>query len=287
MKIALLGLGRMGRELAGHLLAAGHDLTVWNRSSGKEGELPDRGATVASSVAEAVTGADAVVLMLFGPDSVRQVLAEVVGAAKSGALVLDSTTIGRDAAQEFDRTCTAAGLRYADAPVAGSIKPAHDGTLGVLVGCAESDWDDVRSLATLWGDPDRVTRLGEVGAGNAAKVVINSTLGTAIAGLGDALRLAAGLGLDREATLDVLASGPFGWTIGQKRQMLLDGDFSATTFSVDLMDKDLDLALAAVDGLELPSVQAASGSAKAALEEGYDGDDYAAVAGWLDRGAKS
>ena len=121
---AFLGLGRMGVLMAGHVLSAGDDLVVWNRTPGRAGGLVERGATEAPTVAEAVAAADRVVLMLFGPDSVHEVLTEVVAAARPGTLVVDSTTIGPQAAREFGELAAASGLRYVDAPVAGSTGPA-------------------------------------------------------------------------------------------------------------------------------------------------------------------
>lgn len=132
MTVAFFGLGGMGVLLAGHVRPAGHGLVVWNRSPGKAGPLVERGAREAATVAEAVTGADRVVLMLFGPDSVRAVLAEVVRAAAPGTLVTHGTTIGLEAAREFASLEAGSGLRYVDAPVAGSTGPAAEGTLGVL-----------------------------------------------------------------------------------------------------------------------------------------------------------
>ena len=126
--VAFLGLGRMGAAMAAHL-TADHDVTVWNRTPKQFA-----GARVAGSIQEAVGSAEVIVLMLFGPDSVREVLAEVVEHASPNTLIIDATTIGPQAAQEFARTAAAAGLRYLDAPVAGSVTPATDGTLGVLVG---------------------------------------------------------------------------------------------------------------------------------------------------------
>src|SRR5437763_10659452 len=126
-RVAFLGLGRMGLPMAAHVARAGHQLTVWNRSPGKAGSLVELGATEARTVASAVTGAEVVVLMLFGPDAVRAVLSDVVDNAP-GALVLDSSTIGPESAHEFAKACHAKGLRYVDAPVAGSVKPANEGT---------------------------------------------------------------------------------------------------------------------------------------------------------------
>jgi len=273
MRVAFLGLGRMGVRMAGHVLTAGHELTVWNRSPGRADELVARGAAEASTPAEAVAGADRVVLMLFGPDSVREVLPQLGGAA--GALVVDSTTIGPDAAREFAATATELGLRYVDAPVAGSTGPAADGTLGVLVGGSPADYDDAVPLLHLWGDPGKVKRVGEVGAGSAIKLCVNQGLGVMAAGLGESLRLGADLGVDRAALLDVLATGPYGWYLGQKRPMLDAGDFSATTFSVDLMAKDLDLAVTAAAGA-LPVTAACAEAARGAAAASPD-QDYAVI----------
>lgn len=153
MTTAFLGLGRMGVLMADHVLTAGHDLVVWNRTPGRADDLVARGAREAGSVADAVAGADRVVLMLFGPDSVREVLAEVVAAAAPGTLLADCTTIGPDAAREFGAAAAGAGLRYVDAPVAGSTDPAAaaEGTLGVLVGGAGADVADALPLLQTWG----------------------------------------------------------------------------------------------------------------------------------------
>ena len=100
MRVAFLGLGRMGVAVAKHVLDAGHELVVWNRTPGKAGSLVAAGATEAKSAREAVEGADVAVLMLFGPESVREVLPQVL---RPGLLVIDSTTIGPEAAREFTR----------------------------------------------------------------------------------------------------------------------------------------------------------------------------------------
>jgi 3-hydroxyisobutyrate dehydrogenase-like beta-hydroxyacid dehydrogenase len=123
MRVAFLGLGRMGVLMARHVLDAGHELVVWNRTPGRATELVTAGAREASDPAAAADGADAVALMLFGPDSVREVLPQVL---RPGLLVVDSTTVGPQAAREFGR-----------------------GTLGVLAGAREPDWPDVEPLLHL------------------------------------------------------------------------------------------------------------------------------------------
>ena len=279
MTTAFLGLGRMGVLMAGHLLSAGTDLRVWNRTPGKAtGALADCEVT---DLEEAVAGADRVVLMLFGPDAVREVLPRLAGAAP-GALVVDSSTIGPDAAREFAATAAGLGLRYVDAPVAGSTGPAAEGTLGVLAGGAQADYDDALPLLHAWGAPEKVRRVGEVGAGSALKLCVNQGLGVMAAGVGESLRLGRELGLDRGVLLDVLGSTAYGWYLGQKRPLLDADDFSATTFSLDLMVKDLQLA---VDGAaaQLAVTQACLDAARSALDD-HAGQDYSAITAAVERG---
>lgn len=278
--VAFLGLGRMGAPMAAHVARAGHALTVWNRSPGKAAELVELGATEARSVAAAVKGAEVVVLVLFGPESVREVLAEVCAAAAPGTLVVDASTIGPEAAHEFGAACASAGLRYVDAPVAGSTRPAADGTLGVLAGGSPADYDEALPLLHLWGDPERVRRVGDVGAGSALKLCVNQGLGVMAAGLGESLRLGRDLGLDREVLLDVLSGTAYGWYLGQKRAMVEAGDYGATTFSLDLLAKDLDLVVEAADS-DLEVTRACLDQARRALAAGHSGEDYAAVTGHI------
>lgn len=278
MKVAFLGLGRMGVLMARHVLDAGHELVVWNRTPGRAGDLVAAGASEAASPAEAAEGADAVVLMLFGPDSVREVLPQVL---RPGLLVVDCTTVGPQAAREFGGLAEQAGARYADAPVAGSTGPAAEGTLGVLAGCAEPDWPDVEPLLHLWGDPAKVRRIGPVGSGSALKLCVNHGIGVLAAGLGETLRLGRDLGLDRTVLLDVLSPTAYGWTLRHKRSMVEADDYTATQFSLDLLAKDLALALDAGghDGADLAVTRAALQQARAALDAGHAGEDYAAVIG--------
>jgi 3-hydroxyisobutyrate dehydrogenase len=279
MKIAFLGMGRMGQLLAAHILDAGHELAIWNRTPGKADALVSRGAREADSVAAAVADAEAIVLMLFGSDSVHEVLGQIAGAAPSGTLVIDATTTGPSAARGLGEQAAASGLRYVDAPVAGSLPPAKEGTLTIFVGGSDSDVAAARPLLELWGDPGKIRHLGPVGAGNALKAVVNMCLGVAMAGVGEALKLGSDLAIDQEVVLDALQAGPFGFSVGQKRAMLAGGDYSDTTFSLDLMAKDLTVAIDNSSG-ELPLTSAALTLAKAASEAGHGNEDYAAMAGF-------
>jgi 3-hydroxyisobutyrate dehydrogenase len=277
MRVTFLGLGRMGVAMAGHLLPD-HELTVWNRSQGKAGPLVERGAREAGSAREAVEGADAVVLMLYGPPSVQEVLPDVVAGAPEGALLVNCTTVGPSDAHAFAKA--AAGLHYVDAPVAGTVGPATEGTLGVLGGASEADWEAALPLLHAFGAAEKVRRVGAVGAGSAMKLCNNLALGFTIAGVGEALRLGRDLGLDRAALLEVLAGTPLGGMVAYKRPMLDSEDYSEPTFSLDLLAKDLGLAVDAAES-DLPVTRAIRGVAKDALDAGHAGEDFAALAGFL------
>ena len=280
MHIAFLGLGRMGVAMAAHIARSEHELVVWNRTPGRAEPLVALGAREGTSVADAVGGAGQIVLMLFGPDSVRAVLPQVLAAAAPGALVIDGTTIGPDAAREFAATCAAAGVRYLDAPVAGSLAPAAAGTLGVLVGADPADYAEALATLSLWGAPEKIRLVGPVGAGSAMKLCVNQGLGVLAAGLGESLRLGADLGVDRTALLDVLGATAYGWLLAQKRPMLDARDYSATTFSLELMAKDLALALTATD-TDLAVTRGAFEAAQRAVAAGRGGEDYSAMTGHL------
>lgn len=278
LRVAFLGLGRMGAEMAAHVARAGHDLTVWNRSPGKADALTALGARAATDVADAVSGADVVVVMLTDATADRDVLAQVSTAATPGTLVVDASTVGPDAARELAGTLAAHSIDYVDAPVAGSVAPAHDGTLGSFVGGSVADVDRARPVIELWASPAKIIHTGAVGTGSALKLVANLAIGVTAQGIGEALVLARALDLDPGVALDALAQGPFGIMIGQKEAMLRAGDYSTTAFSVDLVAKDLALALAKVpEPATVPATAAALASARAASAAGSGGDDLARI----------
>lgn len=279
LRVAFLGLGRMGVEMAAHVARAGHDLTVWNRSPGKAGPLTALGAREGTDVADAVAGADIVVVMLTDATADREVLAQVATAAAPGTLVVDASTIGPDAARELAGTLAAHSIGYVDAPVAGSVAPAHEGTLGSFVGGSVADVERARPVVELWASPAKVIHTGAVGTGSALKLVANLAIGVTAQGIGEALVLAGALDLDPGVALDALTQGPFGIMIGQKGAMLRADDYSATAFSVDLVAKDLALALDKVPAPSaVPATVAALASARAASAAGFGGDDLARIA---------
>lgn len=282
MRIAVLGLGRMGQRMAAHVVRGGHQTTVWNRSRGRAAPLVALGATEAGGVGDAVADADVVVMMLADPASSEAVLADVARAARAGTLVIDATTVGPAAARALGATAQRAGLRFVDAPVLGTVGPAEAGTLGSFVGGAEADVATARPVVELWCDPDRVLPTGPLGTGNALKLVVNVTIGIVAAGAGEALRLAGDLGVDRDRALAALAGSPVGWFMAQKGATVAADQHDDVAFSLDLLVKDLALATEAGER-SLPLAQDALAAARAASADGRGSQDYAALASWIER----
>ena len=284
MRVALLGLGRMGHPMARHVLEAGHELAVWNRTPGKDETLVAAGARRATSPADAARNAEVVVLVLFGPDSVREVLVGpdgIAGAAPSGCIVVDATTVGPSDARRCAELLEPYGLRYADAPLFGSIEPAEDGTLATYVGGTDEDVAVVRPVLECWCDPSKVVHAGPVGAGASVKIVRNMGHGIATAAIGECLRLAADLGIPRDVALSTVANGPFSWTYNWRQAEFASRDHSHVVFSLDLMAKDLALAVAESDRPLAVSVAALEQCA-GAQAAGRGSEDYPALADWLE-----
>src|SRR5689334_21679710 len=166
MKVAVLGTGIMGAPIARNLARAGHDVHAWNRSRAKAEPLAEDGVTVHDEAAEAVRGADAVVTMLADGDVVRTVMTDegALEAMDDGALWLQVSTVGAEAADALGRLAADRGVRYVDAPVSGTRQPAEEGKLVELA----SGPDDARGRAEELFEllAQKVVWLGEAGAGS-------------------------------------------------------------------------------------------------------------------------
>jgi 3-hydroxyisobutyrate dehydrogenase/2-hydroxy-3-oxopropionate reductase len=279
--VAFLGLGLMGEPMARRLLDAGHELVVWNRSAGKATSLEEAGARVAPTPREAAAGSEVVVTMLADPPALAAVTEGPDGVAagvEDGATVLEMSTVGPAAVHRL-REALPEGVALVDAPVLGSTPQAADGSLQVFVGGAPADVERWLPILETFGSP---THVGPVGAGAAAKLVVNSTLGGTLALLGEALALAGGLGLDRDTALDVLARSPLGGQVERRRPALESGDFPLR-FRLRLASKDLDLVEAAAGdaGVDLRVAPAARSWFDDATDAGWGDADYSAVLAFL------
>lgn len=250
--IAFLGLGNMGGPMAANLVAAGHVVRGFDPVAGSREAAEAKGANTFDSGAEAVADADVVITSLPNGDIVKRCYAEVLPAAKNGALFVDTSTISVDDARQINADATAAGFEQIDAPVSGGIKGATAGTLAFMVGGSEEAVERARPIL----DPmaGKVIHCGASGAGQAAKLCNNMVLAVQQIAIGEAFVLAEKLGLSAQSLFDVI-TGATGncWSVhtncpvpGPVPASPANNDFKPG-FATALMNKDLGLAMAAVD----------------------------------------
>ena len=280
-KIAFCGIGRMGRPMATRLLEAGHDLTLWNRTLEKAKTLEGHGAAVASSPREAAQGAELIITMLSDRSALEEVLFGpdgLVEGASSGAMLVEMSTIGPTAVREI-RERLPRELTMVDAPVLGSVPQAEAGELQVFVGASEDDFERCRYTLQAMGKPRHV---GDPSAGAALKIVVNSTLGSVMVAVGEALALGDGLAVDRQIVLDVLRGSYLGGVVESKESAIVGGDWSPR-FTVALAAKDLRLVNDEAEGAGagLEAAKANRLVYEEALASGYGDLDYSAVIKYL------
>lgn len=264
----------MGRVLAGHLVTAGHDVHVWNRTPGSDAELITAGASAARDAQEAVTGSEVVVTALFGPAAVREVVLDGLDLA-AGTLWIDVTTISPADAAEHAAWAHDRGVRHVHSPVVGSLGPAANRSLGVLVG--GPDADAALPFVSLWADPERLQVLPEAAAAATGKLVANLALAVSFQGLVEAVRLGTSGGLDLEQVLTTLKGTGLGLIAGMKGDNLRSGEFGNTQFSADLLLKDAGLMLG-TSTLPLPALTAAAQALLEAQRAGHGDDDFSVIA---------
>jgi 3-hydroxyisobutyrate dehydrogenase-like beta-hydroxyacid dehydrogenase len=284
MQVAFLGLGIMGRPMASNLVKAGHTVTVWNRTPGKEVE----GARTAASPAEAARGAEVVWMCVSDTKAVESVLFGAQGieeAMAEGMIVVDSSTISPSATRKFAERTRTRGAHYVDAPMTGSKTGAESGTLIFMVGGNESDVERLKPLFAATGK--LFFRMGETGKGQAAKLAMNLQIALIYEGFAEALTLATKLGVDAEALLSVVqASMVRSGVVEYKAPFVLKRDFSAN-FPLRLMHKDIRLALDAAKEarVKLPGLETIEEIYEMATEDGHAELDYAATLTLLEKWA--
>ncbi|WP_416909272.1 MAG: NAD(P)-dependent oxidoreductase [Polymorphobacter sp.] len=255
-KCAFLGLGVMGGPMARHLLAAGHEVTVWNRTRARaEAFVAAHGGQLAAGAGEAAAGAD-VVLACVGADA--DVLAVTLGdggafgAMRPGALFVDHTTASAEVARRLDGEAAARGLLWLDAPVSGGQAGAEAGTLSVMCGGSAAAFAAAAPVMAAYGRT--IGHIGPAGSGQLAKMVNQIAIAGVVQGLAEALAFGRAAGLDMARVLSVVGGGAAAsWQMANRAETMLAGRFDFG-FAVDWMRKDLGMVLAeaARMGLELP-----------------------------------
>lgn len=284
MRVAFLGLGIMGRPMAANLVKAGHQVSTWNRSAGKEVE----GARAAASPAEAARGAEVVWMCVSDTVAVEQVLFGPEGAESTleqGAIVVDSSTIAPSATLRFAERLKQKGADYVDAPVTGSKIGAEGGQLIFIVGGAESTVDRLRPLFAAMGK--LMVRVGETGKGQSAKLAMNLMIAVTYEGFAEALTLATRLGVNMERLLELInASMVRSGVVEYKAPFVLKRDFTPN-FPLRLMHKDIHLMLDAAREarIKLPALETVEEIYEIAADEGQGELDYAATLALLEKWA--
>lgn len=250
--IAFLGLGHMGGPMAANLVTAGHTVRGFDPVPAAQEAAKANGVTMFGSGPEAVAGADVVITMLANGAQVKSCYAEVLPAATAGALFIDSSTISVDDAREVHKLAGELGFGQLDAPVSGGVKGAVAGTLAFMVGGPDDAVEAAR--AVLEPMAGKIIHCGATGAGQAAKVCNNMVLAVQQIAVGEAFVLAEKLGLDKQSLFDVI-TGATGncWAVhtncpvpGPVPTSPANNDFKPG-FATALMNKDLGLAMAAVE----------------------------------------
>jgi 3-hydroxyisobutyrate dehydrogenase len=254
--LAFLGLGVMGYPMAGHLARAGHRVTVYNRTSAKAAAWVDAfGGASAPTPAAAVRDADFVFACVGNDDDLRAVVLGETGALagmKPGAVFIDHTTASAAVARELHAAARQRGFHFVDAPVSGGQAGAEGGALTVMCGGDAEPFDAMKPLAMNFARA--VTRIGESGAGQLAKMVNQVCIAGLVQGLAEALAFGRRAGLDMPLVLDVIGKGAAqSWQMDNRGPTMLADKFDFG-FAVDWMRKDLGLVLAEArrNGAQLP-----------------------------------
>lgn len=273
--VALLGTGLMGAAMARNVMGAGMSTRVWNRTVARADPLAASGATVCHTAAEAVDGADVVVTMLWDAVVVEQSLRDAAERLAAGTVLLQTSTVGAEGADRLGEVAAELGLRYVDAPVLGSRRPAEQGALVVLA----SGPGDLRGLVAPVLDAigSRTLWVGEAGAGSRLKLATNAFVLTLTGAVAQSLALTRSFGLEPALFLDAISGGhlesPF---VATKGRAMTEGDFEAS-FTVAGGLKDAELIVRDAEGSAADLVGCLLERQRRVVEAGHGDEDLAAV----------
>ncbi len=281
--MGLIGLGNMGTAIAERLLDAGYPLVVSNRTLDKAQGLVERGATVASTPETLVEQVDVVLTSLADDDAFEAVATSVIDAAQPGTVLVDVSTVSPAVSARVAAHAEAASVGYLRAPVSGNPSVVRAGNLTFIVSGSPVTLEDVEPVILAIGPT-----IHHVGDGEQARIVklaINLMIAVLAQSMSEALVLGEGSGVSRAALLDVMGSSAVGAPfVKYKTDALLRDDYSAT-FTMALMDKDIDLVLEAADdsGVHLPLAGEMKERISSAIDAGYADDDFIALFPYLRR----
>jgi 2-hydroxy-3-oxopropionate reductase len=281
--IGFIGLGVMGKPMAKNLLAAGHSLVVHSRSAGPIDELVAAGATRAASPADVARRVTRIVTMLPDSPDVEHVLAGeqgVFSAIQAGTILIDTSSIAPAVARRLAARARALGATMLDAPVSGGEIGAVEGSLSIMVGGDPDAFAAVKPILDVMGNPDRVARIGDSGAGQICKVCNQMVIGGTLAAVSEAFTLARKSGVDAARVRDALLGGFAASRVLEVHgERILKGNYKPG-FRSRLYAKDMRIAIQTVADLESPAPVSAvvHQLVTALVARGRGDDDYAALA---------
>ena len=255
-KIAFLGLGVMGYPMAGHLAAAGHEVTVYNRTAAKaEAWVAQYGGKMALTPAKAAEGAEMVMACVGNDNDLRGVCLGLDGALAGmaqGTVFVDHTTVSAAVTRALYEAAETREIAFVDAPISGGQAGAENGQLSVMCGGDIAPYEKAEPVIAVYSKMCR--RIGESGAGQMTKMCNQIAIAGVVQGLSEAIHFAQKAGLDGAAVVEVISQGAAGsWQMSNRYKTMLDDHFDHG-FAVDWMRKDLGICLAAANenGASLP-----------------------------------
>jgi len=280
-KIGFVGLGTMGVAMAANARRAGFEVTAWNRTPGRAGDLPDLGVAILDSPAAVAAASDIVITMVSDTPDVEAVLfgpKGVAEGAKAGTLVVDMSTIAPSPTREFAKRLGERGVHMLDGPVSGGSEGAQKGTLSIFIGGDAADLERARPVLESLGTT--ITHVGPIGAGQAVKAVNQVILAGTYLGVAEGIVLALKAGLDVDQVVGALSGGAAqSWVLANRSGRMKDNDYPLG-FKVALHRKDLGIALGMARelGASLPVSALAEAIEAGLIGQGHADDDMSAVA---------
>lgn len=281
MKVAFIGLGTMGGPMASNILKAGHDLTVYNRTTAKEEPLATHGARRATSPKDAARSAEVIVTCLSDTPDVEDVILGtdgVIHGAQTGAIVIDMSTISPEATCRIAQTLETKGIRMVDAPVSGGSEGAEKGTLAIMAGGDPQDVEKVLPVLKSMGTS--VTHVGAIGAGQLTKAINQTIIAGVYFSVAEGMVLGLKAGLDMEKVIQAISGGAAGsWVLTNRSKNMIDNNYPLG-FRVKLHQKDLRIALETARklGVTLPVAALVDQVENGIISNGYGDEDVSAMA---------
>ncbi len=280
MKVGFIGLGLMGSRMANNLIRNGNQLFVYNRTKEKANDLINNGATFINSVAELASQSEVIITMLSEPQVVKDAAlgdSGFLNHLNKNSVWIDCSTVNPTFSKEMFKEASKRNIRFLDAPVSGTTKPAEKGELTFLIGGENDVIEYCRPLFEAMGK--KIIHIGGNGMGTSIKMVINLLLAHSMLAFSEGILLGESLDISKEKLFEILFGGPvIAPFLAGKKDKLLHSNFEAE-FPLQWMLKDLHLALisSVENNLQLPLTESAAKIYEGASKSRYKEDDFSAI----------